>query len=406
MNTVKDKRRSALLTLILLAAAGSLLYGVSAGIRQNYGVLMTAIADSSGVPFATVSLIVAIGKLVFGITQPLFGAVSLRKSNRFVLICGSILGIAGLVMIPLCRGVFALLIFLGIILPAGTGAISFGVIMSALTPLLNPAAAAAVSGIVSASSGLGNIFLSPILQSLLENSGLRTAVFFLAALVLILIPVSFAITRGSSADGQKTGGEDTVREPISAIIRGAIRNRNYIFLTLGFFTCGYHMGIVEMHYYNQVVVLGFPEKTAAYALSLFGITSIIGSLLSGILCSKLKKKDVLTLIYGSRAVFIAVFLLMPKTTAAIYIAAAVFGLIGAGTVPPTSGLAEQFFGAAKLALLFGFSFMVNQTGAFLSVWLSGLCVSRTGSYTPMWISSLILCAAASAICSKIQEDKR
>ena len=406
MNTKEDPRRSILLSIILPAAAGSLLYAVSAGIRQNYGVLMTAIANSSGVPFATVSLIVAIGKLVFGITQPVFGAVSLRRSNRFVLICGSILGITGLTLIPFCRSFFSLILFLGIILPAGTGAISFGVIMSALTPLLKPSAAAAVSGVVSASSGLGNIFLSPILQSLIENSGLRTAVYFLAVLVLILIPVSAGITPKRAANRQESGTADKSEEPITGIIREAVRNRNYICLTLGFFTCGYHMGIVEMHYYNQVVVLGFSEKTAAYALSLFGIASILGSLLSGILCSKMRMKNVLTLIYGSRAVFVTAFLLLPKNTAFIYTAAAVFGLIGAGTVPPTSGLAEQMFGAAKLALLFGFSFMVNQTGAFLSVWLSGLCVSRTGSYTPMWISSLVLCAAASVICSKIQEDAR
>lgn len=389
----------------LFAAAGSLLYAVSAGIRQNYGVLMNAIAENSGVPFVRVSFIVAVGKLVFGITQPFFGAVSLRRSNRFVLICGSLLGITGLMMIPFCRNSFSLILFLGIILPAGTGAISFGVIMGALTPLLPPAAAAAVSGIVSASSGLGNIFLSPILQSVTESRGLRYAVAFLAILVLILIPVSIGITSKRPAEKKTSGDAGRTKEPAAEIIRGALRNRSYIYLTLGFFTCGYHMGIVEMHYFNQVVTLGFTEKTAAYALSLFGITSIAGSLISGILCTRLQKKTVLTLIYGSRAAVIAAFLLLPKNIPLIYGAAAIFGLIGAGTVPPTSGLAEQFFGAAKLALLFGFSFMVNQTGAFLSVWLSGLCVSLTGSYTLMWISSMILCAAASLICSKIQEEQ-
>ena len=96
------------LYIILLAAAGSLLYAVSAGIRQNYGVLMTAIADNSGIPFASVSFIVAVGKLVFGITQPLFGAIALKRSNRFVLLSGSVLGILGLVMIPLCKSIIPL----------------------------------------------------------------------------------------------------------------------------------------------------------------------------------------------------------------------------------------------------------------------------------------------------------
>ena len=395
-------QRNKILYIILLSAAGSILYAVSAGIRQNYGVLMTAVAENSGVPFETVSFIVAFGKLVFGITQPLFGAAALRKSNRFVLLTGSVLGILGLVMIPLCRNMITLFIYLGIILPAGTGAVSFGVIMGALTPLLDPAAAAAVSGVVSASSGLGNIFLSPILQDITEKRGLSMAVYFLALLVLILMPVSIGITHRKRSGPEKNTQDD--RRSIPEMIRSAVKNPNYICLTLGFFTCGYHMGIVEMHYFNQVVVLGFPEKTAALALSVFGITSIIGSLLSGVLCSVMKKKNVLVLIYGSRVIAILAFLTLPVNTAMICGAAALFGLIGSGTVPPTSGLVEHYFGAAKLALLFGFSFMINQSGAFLSVWLSGLCISRTGSYSLMWISSLILCAGAALICGRIKED--
>ena len=399
-----DKKKQSVRSIILLAAAGSLLYAVSAGIRQNYGVLMTAIAENSGVSFATVSFIVAVGKLVFGVGQPAFGAVALKKSNRFVMVAGSILAMIGLIMIPFCKGVLPLLLFLGIILPAGTGALSFGTIMGALTPLLAPAAAAAVSGIVSGSSGLGNIVLSPVLQSILEKSGLRNAVMFLVILAAVLIPISVLITSRKPIR-DITAAESAADGSIFAMIGDALKNRNFVFLTFGFFTCGFHMGIVEMHYYNVVVNYGFSEQTAAFALSIFGVTSILSSLWSGALCSRIKMKNVLSLIYGIRAVLIPVFIfILPKTAAVMYIVGGLLGLIGTGTIPPTSGLTEKFFGPAKLALLFGFCFMVNQIGAFISVWAGGVIVSATGSYDIIWLVSMVLCAVASVICGKIRED--
>ncbi len=68
--------------------------------------------------------------------QPVFGMLALKNSNAFVLIIGAVLLAVGLLMIPVSHSFPMLLLFLGIIMPSGTGALSFGVIMGVVTPIL------------------------------------------------------------------------------------------------------------------------------------------------------------------------------------------------------------------------------------------------------------------------------
>lgn len=124
------------------------MYALGGGIRSNYGLLRGAIAASSGVDYAGVSFVLAAAQLAFGIMQPVFGAAAL------------------------CRGLLALLLCFGILMPAGLGAFSFGLIMGAVTPLLGEKRAAAVSGVINASSGLGSILLALVLRGTLDGFGL------------------------------------------------------------------------------------------------------------------------------------------------------------------------------------------------------------------------------------------
>ena len=133
MNVHTEKRSAAGLVLIALAAC--LLYGVSSGIRANYGILINSISQNSGVPYSSVSFILALAQLVYGVTQPLFGILAMKRSNGFVLLTGAALMAAGLAGIPFCHSMWPLLLLLGIVFPAGTGALSFGIIMGAIAPL-------------------------------------------------------------------------------------------------------------------------------------------------------------------------------------------------------------------------------------------------------------------------------
>ncbi len=174
---------------------------------------------------------------------------------------------------------------------------------------------------------------------------------------------------------------------------------------LGFFTCGFHMAIIETHLYSQILSYGITVSLAAAAFSVYGFTSVTGSLFSGYLSSRFRVKYVVGSLYGSRAIMILTFLLLPKTAPVIFGFVVLLGLIGAATVVPTSGLVSKLFGSKNLGTLFGFVFLCHQLGSFFSAWLGGRCAA-TGSYLLIWSVGAILSLCAMIVSFCIVEPSR
>ena len=365
--------------------------------------MLSTIAKETGIAYTPVSFAIAVGQLVFGIAQPIFGLISLKKSNRFVLILGCMLISTGLIAIPFCSAAWTMIIFLGVLIPSGTGAVSFGIIMSAITPVLGEEKAASASGFVNASSGIGSIIFSPVIQKAFIAAGFRHTMFGIALMPLALIPVTMLFHGGEK---HKKTIHSSSNKTISSSIRAVFIDKNYIFLMVGFFTCGFHMAIIETHLYSQIISYGIAEKTAAIAFSVYGVAAVAGSLVSGFLCSKIKMKWVVAALYGSRAIWIIMYILLPKNITTTIAFIAFLGLTGNATVPPVSGLVGKLFGVEYIAALFGIVFVAHQIGSFLSAWFGGVCVTITGSYVLIWSVSAILSIFAMFISSLIVEPSK
>lgn len=163
----------------LYTLCGTFLYAVCAGFRDNYGIMLPYIVEWSGIPYSTLSFVIALGQLFFGLMQPVFGLLALRTSARAVLWTGSLMMLAGLLLIPLSASAPLLTLALGILLPSGTAAASFGIIMSCISPRLSPHQAHISSGFVASGIGIGICVLSPAIQSTIAAHGLTGAIWFL-----------------------------------------------------------------------------------------------------------------------------------------------------------------------------------------------------------------------------------
>ena len=406
-------------TTIFLTTAACLIYAINAGIRGNYGILLGPISENTGIDYASISFVLAVAQLSFGSMQPVFGAISMKKSNVFVLRSGILLILCGLFLLPMCKSMALLLVALGIMIPSGTAALSYGIIMGTITPLLPPKAAPAVSGIVSASSGIGSTVFAPVLQIVTAAAGLIGATSFLGAPALLLLPVTVYIGKLSSSKPAVPAGRDK-RSPdthsgasdsevqvnekdsdLLVMLKEAVRNPDYIRLMLGFFTCGFHMAIIETHLYTQITTFGFSKQIAAFAFSIYGVATMIGSVSSGMMCGRFSMKNVLGTLYASRIVWIIGFLILPKNLLTVYAFAVCLGLTGGATVPPTSGITGRLFGTKKLSTLFGIVFFCHQIGSFFSAWFGGICVSATGGYSLIWMADAMLCIMAAAVSYRI-----
>lgn len=411
----EDNQRNRINTVfrvILLTLAGSYVYAAYSGIRNNYGIMLNSIINNSSIAFASVSFVLAVGQLIFGLVQPAFGIVAAKKGNIYALASGVILTVLGMVLMPLCRSVITLMLCLGIILPAGTGAISYGIIMGTITPKIPPKSVSTVSGIVNASSGIGNTVLSPIIDLLIRTGGLMHGMLILAIPIVLTLPVSLLMggkTKGPAFEAVGTASQTlpaTEQVNIKAMLQGALKSRTYIYLMLGFFTCGFHMALITNHLPTQIQSFGFSSESTAYAFSIYGITTVLGSVISGSLCNKLKMKDVLGFYYGLRPITILFFLLMPKTLLTVTVFTALFGFSGAATVPPVTGIINRAFGAVSIATLFGLVFFVHQIGGFFGAWFGGICFDITASYTAIWIVGIVFSSFASIVSFAIKEKER
>ena len=413
----KSKKSSVTMMVALLALSACLICAMSDGIKNNYGIMLGAIIDNSGMTYASVSFVLAVGQLLYGIFQPVFGVMAQKKGGTKTLILGVCLMLAGLLLLPHCKSPLSLTFCLGVLLPAGTGATSYGILIGTVTPRIPQSTVSFVSGVVNASSGVGNALLSPVIQTLLAKGGILAAMMVLSVPTLLMIPLCLFVGHGKASGNEDenagtaaaSGDLADAGAPGSAVVTqkgvvakvlspfsDALQSRTYQLLMVGFFTCGFHMALISNHLPSQITTYGISEAVSSYVFSVYGILTMAGSVLSGWITGRLRMKNVLGTYYGIRSVITLVFFALPKTLPVILGYAVLLGMTGAATVPPVSGLIGREFGARRVGALYGFVFFIHSLGGFLGAWLGGLCVDVFGGYVQIWAVDIVLSAVAAA----------
>ena len=183
------RKQTGILSYLLAMSAACLVFAIMQGIHDNYGIMMNGIISKTDISYSSVSLVIAVGQILYGATQPFFGMLALKKSNAFVMLLGIVFMAAGLIATPFCREFWSLLLFFGIILPTGTGALCFGIVMGAVSPIIGEKRAATASGIIQASAGIGDALMSPALQHLTEWKGISVAMPAFSVPILLMLPI-------------------------------------------------------------------------------------------------------------------------------------------------------------------------------------------------------------------------
>ena len=390
--------------ILTIAVVGCLIFALNNGVRVNYGLISSAIVNATGFAAAEVSFAIALAQLFYGVAQPLFGALALRKTNSKVLALGALMLCAGFLLTPLCTKAWMLDLVFCLLIGGGTGAMAFGLVVSAVTPILGEKKAAAVSGIINGAGGIGGAILAPVAQALIDQGGLRLLMTGLALLSALIAAVCVWLNSEEKKAEDQRQKENEPAETVSGNrILSALKSREFLHIALAFFTCGFFMAIIETQLYSQILSLGFSGQTAAFAFTVYGIFGMIGPVLAGFLCVKLKSKWVVGTLYALRPVAVILFLLMEKTAVAVYVFVVLLGLIGNATVPPTTNLLSKLYGAKQLGLLSGTAFVFHQIGSFISTYLGGVLVSSTESYTAIWLTGAALAAIAAVLCFTVRE---
>src|ERR1700675_4326069 len=99
--------------VVTLAAAAILM--VTMGARQSLGLFISPLKSSTGLGITTISLAFAIAQLMWGVIQPVSGAVADRYGPARILIAGLVVLAIGLALTPFMNTGFGLIVTLGIL---------------------------------------------------------------------------------------------------------------------------------------------------------------------------------------------------------------------------------------------------------------------------------------------------
>ena len=385
-------------TPLLVIAAGCLIALLGFGARSAFGLFLEPMSSARGWGRETFALALAVQNLVWGFGVPLASILADRYGPSRVLAVGAIVygvGTAGMAMAATST---SLTLFGGVLTGLGIALTSFSIALAAMAKVVEPGRQSLVLGIGTSAGSLGQVLFSPLSQLVITGYGWDSALFFLAASVLLIAPLAFVLPGNADAVG-----DGTIEQGIGEAIVEAIRHRGYVLLTLGFFVCGFHVAFITVHFPAYVRDLGLAPQVGAWAIAIIGLFNIVGSFLSGLAGQRWPKKNGLVVIYSLRAIAITTLLIADKTASTVYAFAAVMGILWLSTVPLTSGIVAQVFGLRFMATLFGIVFLGHQLGSFLGVWLGGYLYDRTGSYDLVWWTGVGLSVAAALIHVPINE---
>jgi predicted MFS family arabinose efflux permease len=384
--------------VILVVVAAASVLALALGMRVSLALFISAINTHTGAGLLAISFAFAVSQLVWGLAQPVAGAIAERYGAGRVIAGGILMIAAGYALVPAAGSAAMLVFVIGILIACGAGAAGTSIALAAVARLVPVEKQAMASGIVSAGTSVGQFTLVPLAQALIGWVGWMAALWWLAAIAVATAPLAWVL-RGKSAPASGAAREERLGEAV----KRAFGDRSYMLLNLGFFTCGFHVAFIMTHLPGVVAYCALPPAVGAWSLGVIGLFNIVGSLAVGWAMGRWRSKSLLACLYAVRAVAVALFLLAPKTEVTFLVFAAILGVTWLSTIPPTGGLVAKFYGPRYMATLFGIVLLSHQVGGFLGAYFGGVAFEATGSYDWMWYADIALALGAALVHLPIRE---
>ncbi len=382
--------KKALITLV----AASIVVIISLGIRQTFGLFYFDFNTDLDISISHFGFVMGLQLLLWGVFSPLFGVITDKYGGAVAIFIGFVFYLVGVLLFYSgynTGGYFTLTI--GVMIGIGLGSTAIGIPVSVVAKHFPASNRTIATGIVTCAGSFG-YFVSPLLvrYSLVETGWENTLLYFSLLLGLGLVVALFVSTPKIPV-GVNQDNNQTAREAL----KEAFANKSFIYLTLGFFVCGWHIALVATHIPTYMADKGLPDWTPAMVLALIGVFNMAGTITSGYLATRYSKKKILSAIYLLRGVSIIYFIFLPPSIFNSVVFGVTFGFLWLSTVPPTNGIVAHIFGTKYVGLLYGIVFVSHQIGSFLGAYLGGVFYELNGNFDYAWYGSIALSIFAGLI---------
>ena len=377
---------------------GALIVTLAMGIRHGFGLWLQPITSERGWLREDFSMAIAVQNITWGLAGIFSGMVADRfGAFRVIVVCAVAyaLGLAGMAQSALPQVLSPPAGALVGMAKAGT---TYAVVYGVIGRNVSAEKRSWAMGVTAAAGSFGQFLMVPTEGWLIANLGWDMALWALAAMALVAVPLAFGLKENMQANAAMAQ-----RQSIGSALREAFGYRSFQLLMAGYFVCGFQVVFIGVHLPSYLKDLGQEPHVASTALALVGLFNVFGTYLAGWAGQRLSKPRILSFIYIMRSVVIVWFIFTPVSPLTVYVFAGLMGLLWLSTVPPTNATIAQIFGVAHLSMLGGFVFFSHQVGSFMGVWLGGLLYDRTGSYDVVWYLSIALGIFAAVVNWPVKE---
>ncbi|MGH6660696.1 MAG: MFS transporter, partial [Rhodospirillales bacterium] len=244
----------------LVILAGFLVSSLSMGIRQNLGLFLPPMTVDLKLGREAFAFAMALQNILWGVFTPLIGVVADKWGSGKLIVLGAVVYASGLAVMANADGSADLNLGGGLLMGFAQAATGFAVVLGAVARRVPSHRRSVALGIASAGGSFGQFYMAPVSQGLIGAVGWGTALLYIAALATVMSVLAAALT-GRASDVTEGDASQTVGEAV----REAGQHSGYLYLTAGFFVCGFQISFVAVHLPAFLQDSGFGLDTGAIA---------------------------------------------------------------------------------------------------------------------------------------------
>jgi predicted MFS family arabinose efflux permease len=367
-----------------LLAGAAVMLSLSMGLRQSLGLFMQPLTRDIAITVSDFTLAIAVQNLAWGFLQPVAGALAVRVGFRVIMVSGSVLYLAGLIVLCTAHGLFGVVLGAGVLIGVALACTASGIALAVASRAVSASTRSTILGAVTAAGSLGALLSAPIGQILTSDFGWRAGIVGFAILALGMLPAAWFAGRVDAIALRHVSGETDAEATVGAAIRAALAHAPFLVMTAAYFVCGMQLIFITTHLPTYLAICGMDPMLSAKALGVIGAFNVLGSVFFGWAGGRWSKQALLGTIYMSRSLVLGCYFILPPTSDGTLVFAAAMGFLWLGVGPLVAGSVAEMFGLRWQAMIQGIAFMSHQFGSFLGAFGGGLLFDAFGSYDLAW----------------------
>lgn len=378
----------------VVVGAGMLITCVGMGSLFSLAVFLQPMAVDTGWSRTGISTAMTIDFLAMGVSAFGWGVLSDRWSTRVVVLAGSVLAGAGLVLASRAESLIEFQLLYGLLLGVAAGSF-YAPLMALAAKWFDQNRSLAVA-LVSAGIGVAPLTVAPFARWLISTYDWRPAMLIVGiAAWILLIPASLLV-RDAPDDAMSSATAATTIGDSGMTAGEALRTPQLAALALAHFACcAAHSGPI-FHMVTYAIGCGIEPMAAVSVYGVAGLSGLGGRLLLGVMADRMGAKPVLVAGLMVQALAAGTYLFVGQLEE-FYALAVVFAIAYGGVMPLYAILAREYFGARIMGTTFGAISMVASLGMALGPWAGGWVFDTYASYAWLYIGSFAVGLASVAV---------